>query len=319
MRFSRSIFFLSLFCILGSVLSFCQDTPLSISDYEAELDRLSTLAANVASDPHACLDAARKLPPQWDVSDGNQTFRIDTTYIRAELEGAGLKPDGDAAGKLSNRLAALKADAEAFDQSPQDASASHAQINSILSRHEFRNVHKPRVTLMDRIKQWLGDLILRILKKLFGVSSISTIGKVTVWIIVGIAVLALAFWIYKIMKRNAGVESFMPEVIPVSAKEWSKWMAEAQAAAAAGNWREAIHLSYWAGISFLEERGMWRPDKARTPREYLRLLAPSSEYRGALSTLTREFEVIWYGYKEAGPESYSDTLAHLENLGCRPN
>jgi hypothetical protein len=128
--------------------------------------------------------------------------------------------------------------------------------------------------------------------------------------------LALAWWIFKILKRNAGVETFMPGVIPISAKEWRKWLAEAQDAAAHGDWREAVHLSYWAGISFLEQRGMWRPDKARTPREYLRLLSSASEYRDALSTLTREFEVIWYGYKEASPESYSETLAHLEALGC---
>lgn len=319
MQARRAIIFLLLLLLGGSTFAICQDSPLSISDYEAQLDHLSNLAANVTTDPRACLDAARQLPPQWVVSGGDQTFHIDSTYIRAELEGAGQKPDGDAASKLSTRLATLKAEAEAFEQVPQDTSSSHAKLNSILARREFKEVHAPHTTWMDRFKEWLWNLVIKILEKLFGISSIPTIGRIAVLSIVGIAVLVLAYWIYKILKRNAGIESFMPEVVPVSAKQWSKWMAEAQAAAAAGNWREAIHLSYWAGISFLEERGMWRPDKARTPREYLRLLAPSSEYRAALSTLTREFEVIWYGYKEAGPESYSETLAHLENLGCRPS
>ena len=319
MQVRRTIIFVLFLLSWGSTFAVCQDAQLSISAYKAELDRLSNLAANASTDPRACLDAARQLPPEWVVNSGDQTFHIDTTYIQAELEGAGQKPGGDAAGKLRSRLAMLKADAEAFEQAPQDTSSNHTKLNSILARREFKDVHRPHVTWMDRLKEWLWNLVIKILEKLFGISSIPTIGRITVWTIVGIAVLALAYWIYKILKRNAGIESFMPEVVPVSAKQWSKWMAEAQAAAAAGNWREAIHLSYWAGISFLEERGMWRPDKARTPREYLRLLPPSSEYRGALSTLTREFEVLWYGYKEAGPESYSETVAHLENLGCRPS
>ena len=94
------------------------------------------------------------------------------------------------------------------------------------------------------------------------------------------------------------------------------WMMEAKAAAAAGSWRDAIHLSYWAGISFLEGRGVWHPDRARTPREYLRLLPSSAEYHKPLAALTRQFEMIWYGGTAAGPDSFSEALKHLESLGC---
>jgi hypothetical protein len=93
-------------------------------------------------------------------------------------------------------------------------------------------------------------------------------------------------------------------------------MAEARAAADRGNWREAIHLAYWCGVSFLEAQGMWRPDYARTPREYLRLLPSSSQHHPPLAALTRSFEVVWYGTQEADADSYSQTLAHLEKLGC---
>ena len=94
-------------------------------------------------------------------------------------------------------------------------------------------------------------------------------------------------------------------------------MSEAQEAAASGLWREAVHLAYWAGISFLEEGSAWRPDKARTPREYLRLLPAASEHRSALSALTRQLEVTWYGNDPAGPDTFSETVTLLENLGCR--
>jgi hypothetical protein len=94
-------------------------------------------------------------------------------------------------------------------------------------------------------------------------------------------------------------------------------MAEARAAAAKGEWRDAIHLAYWAGISFLERQGHWKPDRARTPREYLRLLSSASEHRDTLTGLTRIFEVTWYAKRGANEAAFSQTLAALEKLGCQ--
>ena len=300
--------------LCGTVFASASPAPLSLSDYETELNHLVSVSANVCSDPHATLEAARDLPSAWVVTANRQTFSIGTDWIRSKLEEAARNPTGDAAAALNARLAELKADARAFEDAAPDISAEHAKLSAILARSEFRNVHGQ--TWTDRFRSWLGRLIEKALKRLFGSSSIPVISRVTVWIVLALAVLALAYWIFKTLKRNARLENFIPRDMPISAKEWRKWIAESQAAAAAGMWRDAVHLSYWAGISFLEQRGMWRPDQARTPREYLRLLSPSSEYRSALSTLTKEFEVVWYGYKEADPESYSATLAHLEELGC---
>jgi len=77
------------------------------------------------------------------------------------------------------------------------------------------------------------------------------------------------------------------------------------------------HLGYWCGISFLEGQGLWRPDVARTPREYLRLLSPTDTNRDTLRLLTRSFEVVWYGTQEADANAFSDTLTQLEKMGCR--
>jgi hypothetical protein len=116
--------------------------------------------------------------------------------------------------------------------------------------------------------------------------------------------------------RGSELEGVELANLPVSAKEWVVWLAEARAAAAKGEWRDAIHLAYWAGISFLERQGMWKPDKARTPREYLRLLG-TNEYRETLNALTRIFELAWYANRGASERSFSETLQELEKLGCR--
>ena len=75
-------------------------------------------------------------------------------------------------------------------------------------------------------------------------------------------------------------------------------------AAGAGLWREAIHCVYWAAISHLESRRLWPADCARTPREYLALMAGEDPRRVGLAALTGSFERTWYGGRAAGEGEY---------------
>ena len=94
------------------------------------------------------------------------------------------------------------------------------------------------------------------------------------------------------------------------------WLDEARREAAGANWRNAVRLTYWSGIAFMEAQGAWRPDRARTPREYTRLLPPSSEHAPTLSALTRVFERVWYGTERVDRVQYDEALAQLKKLGC---
>jgi hypothetical protein len=89
-----------------------------------------------------------------------------------------------------------------------------------------------------------------------------------------------------------------------SARDWQLWLADARRAAAAGLWREAIHFVYWAAISRLEAKRLWPADRARTPREYLALVAPEDPRRTRLATLTGSFERVWYGGRAAAESDY---------------
>jgi hypothetical protein len=137
-------------------------------------------------------------------------------------------------------------------------------------------------------------------------------------LIVG-AVIAVAYWMYRSLRDSTRLETIMPVNIPVSGKDWPVWLFEARTKAAMGEWRDAVHLAYWGGISFLEAQGSWRPDRARTPREYLRLLPATSSHQPALRALTMRLEGVWYGMQVAGPDSFEQTLAELERLGCPCN
>jgi hypothetical protein len=315
MRPSRIATALLLSCLcLSAAASAAAPGILSVDEYSAELERLSTLASQVHNDPQAADTAIEDLRGDWKVGSDGQVFDVNKAGVVDQFEKLKKNPDSDTRDLLE-RLATMKADAQAFQQTPLDSSSSHAALDRILARSEFHQVHGP--TWFDLLKMKIISWILRLLTVTFGSSSAPVVGRILVWSLVGVAVLALAWFVYREMKRNARLETIMPEVLPVSAKQWRVWLEEAQAAAAKGLWRDAVHLAYWGGISFLEESGMWRPDQARTPREYLRLLPADSHHREALSTLTRQLEVTWYGNQPAGSETFADTLTHLEEMGCR--
>lgn len=287
----------------------------SLPEYVSELDRLSNLANQVAENRSAAGDAIDELRGDWTINANGQSFNIHTGWLTDQFEKLQKDPATSVRDDILQRLSAMKADAAAFQNAPADTQTAHQKLTEILARSEFHQVHG--ATWWDRLKYRISMWIYRTLSQMFGSSSAPTVGRLFVWTLVGVAVLALAYFIFRTIRQNARLESIMPEVLPVSAKQWRLWLKEAREAAAKGLWRDAVHLAYWGGISFLEESGMWRPDQARTPREYLRLLPADSQHRATLKDLTRRLEVTWYGNEAAGPETFSATVANLEELGCR--
>jgi hypothetical protein len=313
-RFSTALL-LAFVCLSAATGAAVFGRSLSIAEYIVELDRLSAFATQVRENPQAADSAIDELRGDWKIDADGQVFEVNATWMVDQFEQLKKNSASDTRDRLLERINAMKADAQLFQQAPAESSGSHAALDKILARSEFHQVHRP--TWLDRLKMKIAMWIFRLLSRLFGSSTVPVVGRVFVWVLVGIAVLVLAFFIYRTMKQNVRMENIVPDGLPISAKQWRIWLQEAQGAAAKGLWRDAVHLAYWGGISFLEENGMWRPDQARTPREYLRLLPAESQHRTALSTLTRQLEVTWYGNQPAGPDTFAQALTHLEDLGCR--
>jgi hypothetical protein len=290
---------------------------LPLSDYIAELDHLSAAVERFPNDPQSLGEISKPLRSQWFVQAEGRTYRVPSEWLWISFEELRTQKS-DAARRASlARIAEVKADAQAFQKPPQDVSSSKKALSGILARREFRGVHGP--TSWDTFREKLMELLYKILRGIFGSSAVPVVSEILVWILVAAAIVVLSFWIVRITRRSAKLEAIQIESSFVAAKSWTVWIEEARAAAEKSSWRDAVHLTYWAGISFLESRGVWAPDKARTPREYLRLLASSSEYQSPLSALTRQFEAIWYGDATAGPDSFSEALSHLGGLGCPCN
>jgi uncharacterized membrane protein YuzA (DUF378 family) len=278
---------------------------LSIRDYVAWLDRLLSRIGPLADDA--------EVPPAWRVEASGRSFDVSNAWLLRDVRALRARPDRAARDRVLDRLRTLRSEAVSFQQPFPDASASRALLNDILKRREFRDIHGP--TRLDRLRQRLLQLVFNLMERLFGFSAIPTVSSLLVYGLIGLAVIVLAAWTFRFMRRSAAAESVVPDRPLVSQKESSVWLSEAHAAAARGNWREAVRLAYWCAVSFLEDKGAWRPDRARTPREYLRLLPPSSEDRPGLTELTRTFELVWYGAEEADSGRFAEALAHLERMG----
>jgi len=289
--------------------------PLTTTEYRAELDRLSLATQQLNSSGAPTPDALHHLPQSWHVSVSEKEFDILTEGLQRDVRR--YEEDKSAANAIAirRRLDGMRSEIDGFEKPPADVSASRAELNSILARREFRDVSGP--TWLDRLKRRLLDFILRILSHVIQAASIPTVGKTFVYVLMGIALAALLYIAYRSIFRSQELDEVVPRDLPVSAKEWAIWLAEARAAAARSEWRDAIHLAYWAGISFLERQGFWKPDRARTPREYLRLLSAESGHHETLTSLTKTFELAWYAKRDVGEQAFSETLSELEKLGCR--
>jgi Domain of unknown function (DUF4129) len=187
-----------------------------------------------------------------------------------------------------------------------------ATLKQVLAGKEFRGlrVNESKDSLMERFNRWLNNLFsgmskLRITAPWMGRALV--IGFFVV-VCVGLMWGLLQFerrWRVRLVPEGAAVAG------APSARDWQRWMEDARRAAAQGRWREAIHFVYWAAISRLEQKRLWPADKARTPREYLALVADEDARKAGLTQLTRNFERTWYGGRAAGQSDYesAETLA----------
>ena len=197
--------------------------------------------------------------------------------------------------------AAATQPAAAVDHTPE-----RDVMKQVLSGRDFRGLEAPtaRDSALEKLGAWLNGLFASFGKLQ---TKVAWLGPVLVWGFVLAVCVGLVLGLIQLERRwriRLVPESDGPAVGVASARDWQLWLADARRAAAAGQWREAIHFVYWAAISRLESKRLWPADRARTPREYLSLVAAEDPRKSRLATLTRSFERTWYGGRVAGESDY---------------
>ncbi len=314
---------------------------VSVSEYREHLEDLDRLAANCQKQHNANVCDATHVGPddrvQLTVNGRSQQREVRYAWLRDLLDSA------SASGKRQTTATNIGTAqitkerppsvdellTQAHQRLSEDWKQSGANVglgagyaperkslNAILAHREYRGITEstPRERLTEWLVNWADKLLAKLIQ--FGSHSPWIAFALRALLIVSICV-GFAWALIRIERRSR--IRLAPEPIAVSGapstREWQLWLADAHTMAAQDLWREAIHFLYWAAIARLESRHMWPTDRARTPREYLRLLPAADPRRANLITLTHAFERTWYGGHEAASSDFDAALKLAAALG----
>jgi hypothetical protein len=307
-------------CTLLLAAAAAADTSgISLEEYRRQLHELSAKIDSLSEHPEQTSAIVSAIPDTVTVLAGSKSITVSYRDLKDDLAViAQADPQKRAAmlPRVKNYVHALEQEAGDLDRE-SEAPDSHRKLSDILGRREFRSAQSGpslREILLGKIMRWL--------RRIFGGGRMGAgtwdVLQIGVYVLVTTVLVMLLIWILQRFRRPRDAVSGR-EIIPFapSARGWRNWLADARAQAGRKNWREAIHMAYWAGISFLEEGGAWKPNRARTPREYLRLVGAGGQNYPALAALTRKFEIVWYGNRDTAESDFDEALGQLEKLGCR--
>jgi Domain of unknown function (DUF4129) len=286
---------------------------LDLPAYEAELDRCAASLKRPGGVP-----ALRKsLPRTWLVRSSEDHFEVSTEWLSTSLQKWEHDPTKLALRDVEARLSAMRKAAADLEAGPPRTAPTTARehLEKILNSREFAGVQGPSAWEIwkARAARWIADRVYRLLSRLhLGASA----GNALAWITVGLALVALSYWVWQSLSRITRVPlSPAPDSSDTAASH--RWAKDALAAAERGDYREAVHCAYWAVVGHMEDLGILKRDRSRTPRESLRLLDSHPTEQESLREFTRHFELIWYGYRPAAAEDWTSARKHMEKMGCR--
>ncbi len=282
--------------------------PQSPAEYRDHLKSLEALIADCRQQTDSAHCSADAVGPDDIVTAPGQKAprRISYDWLRAllELAGNGTISRADVAPRLLAATERLQLEASEAPAAPaQSAASTHTAernaLTTILDRAEFRRADR---SLTQRVLEAVAIWINRRLSRLVEYSAHRRwLALLLEWGVVSLACLGLGYWCVRQARRARGLEArerARVEDTPAM-RNWERLRQDAEQAARQQRWRDAVRSYYWATIARFESRGLWPADRARTPREYLRLVLPGNARHDDLRRLTQCFETCWYGSETA--------------------
>ncbi len=311
------------FVAAGMLLCACAGSAVagvrtaSVEQFRADVTAMQGLVAACSANAAAC--DAKAVSADEDVGkpgvDGG--FAMHWKWMRDALDTA-------AKAKPADRATAMKVAETRLEELTQEIGASpgggdfakqRGLANSILARPEFHGTTEPSAwdRFMARFWRGVGHLL----------DGVTALGNAAPWmstvlgwaLFLGAAAL-LGFFVLRAFSRQRLRVALAEGAAHATAwdRESTDWARLADARAAEGDWREAVHGLYWAAIVHLEAKRSWRHNPSRTPREYVRLLKAGSPQQRALGGLTKIFERVWYGFGEASDAEYGRARSMYDGL-----
>lgn len=293
------------------------DSTYDSVSFAAELHRIADVLKKNPSN-HDMVVLRDSLPKQWTVITPRRTYSIFSQPLDHLLAMNSTPSALSWVNHLADQIEAFNAPAGVA------RSAARPELERILARPEFAGVRPPNAwdRLRERIAAWLERQLMKILES---IGQHPVTGKIVFWVLIFVGVALIALWVFRFLERRDLLHALPPSEIIAASRTWQEWIRHAREAANRGDFREAVHSAYWAGIVRLEDAGIVPKDRSKTPREYLRIvtepnayeLSTRPTYREPLSSLTSRLERVWYANRAATSEDFLESLRQLEALGCQ--
>jgi hypothetical protein len=316
---NRNITVTSLLLILLCYIPKARAESLSVAAYQQQLQGIVANVESLESQPENAGTVVASIPDHVSVATSSGEINVSYKVLKDSLAAFAAADESKRPALLRQAqqyARAMNSAAQEYEKRAGDLGSTHRQLEEILSRREFKTQEpSAKDALLARIYYWIARFLSKLIFK--GQASFDLM-RLIIYLVVGAAATLLLLWTIRRLRRPQE-ELPQREIIPFapSARSWRAWLADARTQAQKEDWRNAIHLAYWAGISYLEEHGAWKPNRARTPREYLRLIGKAAAQYPVLAALTRKLEIVWYGYGVAAEADFNEALGQLEKLGCR--
>jgi hypothetical protein len=294
-------------------------TKVSVEELRSAIAQEQAVVSACAGDVAAC--DAKKVGDDVEVGDpGKQGgYAVRWGWLRDALTKAhdAKKPE-DRAAAMKDAAAHLDEMAAETGSAPADVAKARGAVNAILATEEFGEAKGPSWWDIQKQKFW------NFVEKL--IDGVGHLGETVPWLLTALewtfylgAPALMLFLVLRAFSKQRLQVSLADGAALASGwdRESEDWAKLAEASAAAGDWREAVHGLYWAAIVYLEARRAWRHNPARTPREYVRLLKPGSVQQKALRGLTQVFERVWYGFEDVSGEEYAAARQMFAELAVK--
>ena len=183
------------------------------------------------------MDAAGR---RYDVPTDLLTSRLEKAERQPALRGQQVEQARDYLDALAAETASLSG------QPPPAADAARSKLDAILARSEFAHTQQQNwwEKIRARINEILFNAMVRILRRVGGQTSL---GYILLWLAICAAAILIAYWIFRRWFRAARGEEMALQAAAVPSRSWQEWIFSAREAAGRGDYRMAIHCTYWAG------------------------------------------------------------------------
>ncbi|HUA14454.1 MAG TPA: DUF4129 domain-containing protein [Verrucomicrobiae bacterium] len=310
------------FVLLSGVIRASDRPTISWNQYVEQLQSYQEKLNELSSAPQKAAALRDSIPDEVIVQTSRGDVTVETASLRDGLNHLlTVKPAEKSLilTKLKSRVQSMRQEADSYEQPNRADDATRQRLERILSDKEFDRLREASpfeflTRIRERVQGWIRRQLSKISPR---VPDLGNAGQIFVWVVIGLASAVAGIWLYRTSRQNmmGGKREILP-FLP-SSRSWQQWLAEAREKGAAGQWRDAVHLGFWAAVSRLESEGVWAPDKARTPREYLNAIPGSSLSREPFLAITRAFEASWYGNRPTAETDFTQFTLQLERLGCR--